>query len=55
MPAGNLSNWMNNYLMPVLNDCSAGEFRALVAELSNLIEGKWLFEVNRDAAIAWLL
>ena len=23
--ASNLSNWMNNYLLPVLNDCSAGD------------------------------
>jgi hypothetical protein len=25
VPVSNISNWMNNYLVPVLNDCSAGD------------------------------
>ena len=25
VPASNLSTWVNNYLIPVLNDCSAGD------------------------------
>jgi hypothetical protein len=25
VPASSLSDWMNNYLLPVLNDCSAGD------------------------------
>lgn len=25
VPESNLSNWVNNYLMPVLNDCSEGD------------------------------
>jgi hypothetical protein len=25
VPSSDLSNWMNNYLLPVLNDCSAGD------------------------------